>query len=303
MIFKNQELYGVLGNPVRHSLSPYLFNLWKQKREKKHAYFPLFLEEKNVEAFFLNFKQSGIKGINITKPYKEIALEYVDHVSKEVQEIGATNILINKHGILRAENSDADGFIKSLPEKIKSDFKEKRIRILGAGGSAKAILYACKKKGVHTLELTSRNMKKTQKVFEKFKDSNLINWQVIDWEERDKRDNICNKKETMNKSVDLIINTTPSGLKNSEGFNFDFGKLSSSCYIMDLVYNPFQTMFLNQAKKHNLEIQNGLKMFIEQARITYKLFFGSYPEDPENLIEILQSRINQMNLCFYQKSD
>ncbi|OQY01859.1 MAG: shikimate dehydrogenase [Desulfobacteraceae bacterium 4572_130] len=251
-IDSNTSLFGLLGNPVSHSLGHLIHN---------QAFF-----EKNINALYLPFKitnikkgiqaikELGIKGVSITIPFKQSVIPYLDEIDDLALKIGAVNTIINKKGKLYGYNTDCNGAIKSL-KKI-STIKDKKICIIGAGGAARAIAFGIKKENGKIL-IVNRTREKGEIL------ANQIKGELI---------SILDIKT---KSPDIIINTTSIGMTPDiyqTPLKKDF--LSKKMVVMDIVYNPLHTRFLKNAAKKGCTIINGLSMFVNQGAAQFELFTG-----------------------------
>ncbi len=246
-----KKLLGLIGHPLTHSFSQKYFS---QK----------FLKENITDYEYRNFDLTDIDtlpdllkqypnltGLNVTIPYKEKVLKYVDILSKEVQEIGAANTLaINKDKKVVAYNTDIYGFLESLKPFLKSHHR--KALILGTGGASKAVAYALRQLHVEYL-LVSRTPKGPNQIA--YTD---LNHKLV-------------------QSHKIVINTTPLGtypdVDVSPDFPYDF--ITPEHLIYDLIYNPDKTRFLQLAEKKGASIYNGLNMLYLQAEKAWKIWLSN----------------------------
>ncbi len=238
-----EHLFGLLAYAGKHSFSPsYFTSKFKKLNLTDHHY--SLLELQKIEDFSqLNWKD--YKGLNVTIPYKQSIIEYLDELSPLAQELGAVNtIVLTKNNRKIGFNTDVYGFTKSLSSFLNYNFNHSAI-ILGSGGASQAVQYVLNSLGIHFI-LVSRN--------------GPIKYEMIN--------------EEMIKSSALIINTTPLGMFPKEETKPDipYVFLSERHYLFDLVYNPKKTLFLKEAEKKNAQIKNGLEMLALQAEKSWEIW-------------------------------
>lgn len=237
--------YGLIGRQLGHSFSKDFFT------EK-------FIQE-NIEAEYHNFEfqeigevkslldRKDIKGLNVTIPYKQSIIPFLDEISEEAQVIGAVNTICFKNGKAIGHNTDAFGFARSIKPFLKNTHH--RALILGTGGASKAVAHVLENIGLDVLYV-SRNPQ----------DEEHFGYSAIN--------------SFMVQACGLIVNTTPVGMHPNEGDmpNFPTEYLSKDHLVVDLIYNPDKTKFLQEAEKQGAEIMNGLSMLKEQALKAYELW-------------------------------
>lgn len=257
--------FALLGNPVEHSLSPEIQAQFFRETGLKGGYICIPTESQDLLNNIKNLQALGFRGVNITIPHKEKVLEITENYSKEVKLIGAANTLIFDNLEIKAENTDWLGFSQSLPINIQN----KKALLIGAGGSAKAIVLALIKKKFSEITVLIRNSESAKAGAENIKSSFAgLNCAI----------NPCfiNDLNIANSNFDLIVNASPVGMS---GFNENESPLTESfiqnimnknCYFYDLIYNPEQTLFLKFAHKHGFNGQNGYRMLFLQAAYAFK---------------------------------
>lgn len=247
--------YGLIGWPLDHSFSSDYF---KKKFDDlglvNHSYknFPL----NHINQFpELILKQTQLKGLNVTIPYKEDIINFLDEIDPLAQEIGSVNCIKFRYTkgdfLLKGFNTDAWGFEQSIKQYLKLD-DIKNALIIGNGGSSKAIIYILKQHSVNC------------KIFAR-------NPEIDNGNQEFKIDEI---NEHLNTNTHLIINCTPIGMfpNNDQIIDLDYTLLNSDCFCMDLIYNPSKTMFLQQCEKQNCKILNGLEMLKYQADKSWEIW-------------------------------
>lgn len=243
--------FGLIGYPLAHSFSEKYFKEKFRKENISDCVYQLFPLEKINKLPKLILENPSLGGLNVTVPYKESVIKYLDELDKVAQVVGAVNcIQIEKRGKgdrLIGYNTDVIGFEQSLMPYLKS-YHQSAI-ILGTGGSAKAVAYVLKKLGI-AYTLVSRNAK----------DKNTIGYADL--------------TESFIQNHLLIINTTPLGMyPNTQLFpQIPYEHLTEQYLLFDLVYNPEQTLFLQKGKLQGATIKNGLEMLYLQAEKSFEIW-------------------------------
>ena len=258
--------YLVIGNPIKHSLSPQLHNYWIKKNNIDAVYKREKLENSDLESLVLKIKNKKINGVNVTVPFKKEVIQYLDTLSPEAKATKSVNTIYLQGNNVIGHNTDIGGFELAI-KNIKYDLSGKRVLILGAGGVVSSLIFALKRMKVIEITLSNRTRTKAEDI------SNLFNnLAIVDWGE------IPN--------FDMIINATSLGLNNNDEFNLDFSKLKNK-FFYDVIYNPQDTNFLKIARKFGNKTENGKKMFIYQAAEAFKIWHGVDPEINQEIYELL----------------
>jgi len=244
-----EKVFGLIGATVSHSFSKAYFDekfFREGLRDFHYELFPLS-NIKEIETLLKDTK--GLAGLNVTIPYKEQVLKYLDEVDGFAKKIGAVNVIKIKDGKLKGFNTDSDAFHETI-EKWLPKNKTFKALILGTGGSSKAVQEALKKLKIE-FKLVSRKPKKGDLTYEDLeKDPKIIGDSL------------------------LVINTTPLGMSpNTETMPpIDFEQITPEHYVYDLIYNPARTMFLQKAEMRNATIKNGLEMLHIQAEKAWMIW-------------------------------
>ncbi len=249
--------YLVIGNPIDHSLSPKLHNYWFKQNNIDAVYDKKKLNENELENIILNVKQEIISGVNVTVPFKNTVIPYLDELSKEAKVTQAVNTIYLKNKKVIGHNTDIEGF-KNAINKINFNFNNKKIFILGAGGVVPSIIYASIKMGSSEIMISNRTEKKAEKLQNIFNNIKLIKWGKTP-------------------DFDVIINATSLGLNQDDKIKLDFSETGKNKLFYDVVYNPSETNFLNLGKKLGNKYENGKLMFVYQAFSAFKLWHGIEP--------------------------
>ena len=246
--------FSVFGIPVKHSLSPLIHKEFAKEQGINIQY--KTIEPDSVDHFQTHadsfFSKKGL-GANITIPFKEQAFDFAEEHDLSALECGCANTLALQNNKIKAFNTDGQGFIKDLEEK-KIILSEKKVLILGAGGSARSIVNSLSKANVKKMAILSRTQKKVENLIEKYKS-------VSD---------ICNYEENL--KYHFIINTTPISL-NDEKIDFPINIFGSSSISYDLFYSKTETKFQLWSKDNGAhKTYDGLGMLIEQAALSYDIW-------------------------------
>lgn len=258
------DLYGVIGSPIRHSLSPTIHQVWIKDSDLNATYVPFLVD--NIHAFCEWAKSSNVAGFNVTLPHKEAILPYCDVLSDEVKAIGAANTIVNQEGQWHAYNTDAFGFYESVSTELAWDAAGQTALVLGAGGSAKAVVYALVKAGVKKVILCNRTVAKAEALLEPYQAHCDVSVARLD--------QIAQVIQS-DPEISLLVNTSSLGLQN-EVICEDLSALKASLRVYDLIYNPI-TPLLKTCAEMNIRACGGLGMLVYQAAAAFEYFTGLSP--------------------------
>lgn len=246
------EVYGVVGYPIKHSLSPVFQNFAFQHFYVNAVYVPFEVRPENFETALRGLKALNIKGVNVTLPYKEKALELADYVDPHARSIGAVNTLKFTDEGVYAYNTDWIGFLKAV-KKLVPEIRDLKTLVLGAGGSSRAVVYALKVEGARVF-LWNRTKDKAIRLCEEFGCT------------------VVNRPEEVLDDVSLLVNTTSSGLRDEDPPLFDYRLLRPDISVMDIIYR--ETPLLRTAKECGCKWQDGLDMLLYQGIESFKIWTG-----------------------------
>ncbi|MCM8757591.1 MAG: shikimate dehydrogenase [Candidatus Omnitrophica bacterium] len=276
------RIYGLIGFPVKHSLSPLMHNAAFGCLGIKAEYRLFPLKENELKYFLMNLSKNNIFGLNVTIPYKEKVLEYLDWKSEEVKTVGAVNtILVERNNYLKGYNTDGIGFYHHLRYGLKFNPKGKNVLILGAGGASKAISNQLAKKGIKTILIYDIDKEKSKNLA---KDINLKFKSC-------KAEDVDFLKNVQFKDIDLLINATPVGMKKEDPCLVKKEMLHKGILVYDLIYNPAQTKLLNLAKEVGARFSNGLGMLLYQGMFSFEIW--TKKRAPK---EIMEEALRKANL-------
>jgi len=270
------KIIGVIGKNIKNSLSPLFHNQIILKYSLNFCYLPFQVAETDLGKAIQGIKALNIRGVNITFPYKEKAIEFLDKVEKSARRIGAVNTIVNNKGFLTGYNTDVIGFKKSLQEDGEFVIKEKKAVILGAGGAARAVVYALLEEKIEEICIFNRTLEKAKKIkqnLSSFFPKSRIS--VFPLEGEDLKDKI--------EKAHLLVNATSLGMPpRVDNTPLPDEKLfHPDLLVYDLIYHPVRTLFLRQAERAGANIINGLPMLVYQGIESFYLWTGLKPEGEE----------------------
>lgn len=267
------EIFGVVGNPVGHSLSPVLYNACFDAADMNAVYLPFLVEGQEAE-FNLFLKNAidrwrmGFGGFSVTLPHKTRALDYAnqhgDFVDGLAETIGAVNTFkIGFNGITSGYNTDYAGAMDALTASMDADERDlhaQKVAVLGAGGAARAVVAGLTDLGAR-VTIYNRTVKKAQSLAQEF------------------RCKAASIDELADLNAAVVINCTSVGMHpDSDASPLPEGVIKPDMTVFDTVYNPVETRLLRQAKAAGAATVNGAEMFIRQAMAQYKIFIGDDPD-------------------------
>lgn len=245
------DKYGLIGYPLVHSFSQNYFNA-KFENERINAHYINFEIPSIDDLAEVLARNPELKGLNVTRPYKEKVIPFLDSISPEAKSIGAVNVIRVSHKgsktILKGFNSDVIGFTKSIEPMLESCHK--KAMILGTGGASKAVDYGLKSLGLETMFVSRFNRPGTVRY-----------------------DNITPE---MMKEYNVIVNCTPCGMypHTDECPNLPYEAIDEHNILYDLLYNPDLTLFMEKGAERGATIKNGLEMLLLQAFASWEFWHG-----------------------------
>ena len=259
--------YLVIGNPINHSLSPQLHNHWLKQNKINAIYEKEKIDLNDLKNLVLRVKKSEIYGLNITVPFKNDIISFLDKLSLEAESTQSVNTIHLKNNELVGYNTDVDGFELAI-KASKYDVSGKKVFILGAGGVVPSIIFTLKKMGASEIIVSNRTKNKADKLKKLFDNLTIVDWGEVPY-------------------FDMIINATSLGLNDKDEINLNFSKVEKGKFFYDVIYNPSETNFLKKAKLMGHKIENGKKMFMYQGASAFNIWHGVYPKIDEKIEKIL----------------
>jgi len=257
------QVYGIIGYPVEHSLSPLMQTAAFRHLSIAAVYVPFEVKPEELEDAVKGLKALSVKGFNVTVPHKEEVARLVDYLDEDAELLGAVNTVKREGSSFVGYNTDAEGFLRSLLEE-GVELKGKRAVMFGAGGAARAVGYALLKGGVKFLSIVNRSFPKAKEVGELL--GKLGNVLVYPLKE--------STVEVLLEEADLIVNTTSVGMKEGEPQLFDYSRIPPGITVVDIIYNPPMTPLLKAAKEKGCKVVNGLGMLVHQGAVAFEIWTG-----------------------------
>jgi 3-dehydroquinate dehydratase/shikimate dehydrogenase len=257
---KETKLYGVVGNPVSHSMSPVIHNSSFIEKGLNSVYVPMKVLD--IETFIKDFRKMDFRGFSVTIPHKESILPFLDDIDPVAGKIRAINTVVNQDGRLTGHNTDCMAAVKGLEGGMEGEngtLKGKKVAIIGAGGAARAIAFGLKEKGCD-ITIYNRTLERAKRL------SNDVGCKFNRFE------------EISELNTDVLINSTSIGMfPNVEESPVPKAVLKANMVVFDAVYNPIETKLLKDAEERGCHTVNGLTMFINQAAEQFRLWTGIEP--------------------------
>jgi shikimate dehydrogenase len=273
---KNKKKFLVIGNPIKHSLSPQLHQYWFGKNKINAEYKKLKIDQKQIKKILDKIRKKQVEGINVTIPFKNSVIKYLDILEGDAKKTSSVNTIYLRKQNLIGDNTDVYGFAFGILKKIKS--KIKAAGIIGAGGVTSSIILALIKKGVKKIYITNRTFSKL-KVFKK-KFRGIIF--PVRWNEHLK----------VFREVQILINVSSLGMQGQKDLKFDFSTFNKKINVVDIVYNPENTKFLRDARRYGHKAFSGLDMFVYQAQKAFYIWNKKKPKITNDIYKKLRKLIN-----------
>ena len=249
---RDARVYGVVADPVRHSISPAVHNRAFQARRVDAVYLPFLVKPAQLKDFFILAGKLPLAGFSVTIPHKQKILRYLDLVDPLARRIGAVNTVWRKAGKWRGTNSDADGVIRPLERHLR--LGKTTVLLAGNGGAGRGAAYALRAAGVK-LAITGRNIDRVRALAK-----------VCDAE-------ALTKEQACARMFDVLVHSTPLGMYPKVEQSFFDAKIPAKL-VFDMVYNPLDTLLVRMAKDQGATVIRGLEMFLEQASRQFEIWTG-----------------------------
>jgi len=263
------KVYGVVGDPVAHSLSPAIMNA-AMRRENVNAVY-VALHAKTLKDLLACVKDIPIHGLSVTMPYKEAILKYLDNTDSHTTKVGACNTIVRmQDGKLYGFNTDTAGVVRPLEQRIT--IAESKILVLGAGGAARAAVFGLKERGAEVYIL-NRNVAKGQKLA------------------RQARARTAKRQDLKKLKFDVVINATPVGMGASRESPLNENEINTQ-YLFDMVYDPSETRLMELARARGAQIIPGIEMFVQQAARQFEIWTGK-PAPGDEMLRVVTGELNE----------
>ncbi|MFQ5681071.1 MAG: shikimate dehydrogenase [Candidatus Omnitrophota bacterium] len=279
--------YGLIGYPLGHSLSAVMHNAALRHLGIEAQYCLFEIAPRRLKGFMLRLRDKGdIRGLNITIPYKQRVMKYLDRLDNSARDIGAVNTIKREpDGRLAGFNTDGCAFMRRLRE-LGFSPRGKRIAILGAGGAARAVALGLAREAPQVIRIYNRHLRRAKQLAGFVRRQFEVNIEAAD--------DIAGLDIP---GVDLLVNATPLGMQPKDACLVDEGSFSRGILVYDLIYNPPRSELLLRAQRQGARTENGLKMLLYQGAQAFNLW-TNLPA-PERIME---AAISPSPVCRAAKS-
>lgn len=270
----------VIGWPIGHSRSPLIHNYWLARHGIAGSYERIAVAPAGLEKFFARVRSGEFVGCNITLPHKESAIAYLDRLENEARICGSVNTIYWKDADLVGDSTDGAGFAENVMASVKGfAWAGRKVLLLGAGGSARAIIAGLLRREVEGVTVWNRAPQRAGALAQAFGEKVSAAGQ----------DSLVHAA----RRSDIIVNTTSAGLAGTPPLDFPFGGISEKKIVADIVYVPLVTPFLQQARAAGHVIVPGLGMLLHQAVPGFEKWFGVRPEVTRELHDLVARDIEK----------
>lgn len=261
------KLYGLLGHPVGHSMSPIMHNDQFAFLGLDCYYHAFDVHPEELENAVKGIRSLGLSGFNVTIPHKVEIMKYLDEIDEEALQIGAVNTVVNRDDKLYGYNTDGKGFVVSLQNIAGLDLLNKKMLIIGAGGAARGIFVTLARMGAKKIDIANRTLEKAE--------------QLISDNPYPIQSNARSIKEAEENLQDyqIIINTTSVGMSPKiEELPLQLTNMKPGTILSDIIYNPLETKWLKEGKTLGALTQNGVGMFVGQGALAFEMWTKKKPD-------------------------
>jgi len=267
-ITSNTKILCIIGNPIEHSMSPLMHNAAINDLNLDYIYLPFKIFPDNLKFAVEGIRAFNIIGINVTIPFKQKIMQYLDEIDPIAEKIGAINTIKNDEGYLTGKNTDADGGIEAL-KNAGYNISGKNILLLGAGGAAKALTYKMAEE-VNKIVIINRSLKRALKL-----SNNIRKYFGVNIEAKNLSKNVL-KEECL--KTNIIINTTPIGMyPNVDDSLIPVEFLHEDLIVYDIIYNPMETKLIRDANQKGCKTLGGLDMLVNQGALAFEWWTNKKP--------------------------
>ncbi|ANU25587.1 shikimate dehydrogenase [Planococcus versutus] len=267
-----KKWYAVIGDPITHSLSPFMHEAWFDEHEIDAAYLPIHVEPSQLEKSFEAMKTLGISGFNITLPHKRSIVPLLGKLEKSAMQMNAVNTVSFDGAEYSGLNTDGDGFVRSLL--VHDVDKTAKVLLIGAGGAARGIAYALKRAGFMDITITNRTYRRAEELATEIQSSAIT----------------LTESEERLVEFEVLVQTTSVGLTTSEALPISLNGVKAGTLVADIIYTPLETPFLKKAAEKNCVTLNGVGMFVYQGAIAFEQWTGVQP-NTEKMIQLITEKL------------
>lgn len=277
-------VFGIIGHPLRHTLSPVMQNTALQACGLDGVFVPFDVQPARLGEAVAGLRALGIKGVNVTIPHKTAVIPYLDGLDESAEAAGAVNTINNEEGRLVGYNTDGDGLVRSLAEEFAFNPENSAIVVIGAGGAARGAVAAICRAGARRITIANRSRDRAADLVKamvgRYPDTDLT---VADFGE---------PLTTILGGADLVVNSTSLGMNGEAIVGLDLKALNRDAVVYDMVYAPPVTPLLQEARQLGLRHANGLGMLAAQGELALRIWTGNVP--PIGLMKGVLARISAL---------
>ena len=267
-----KKWYAVIGDPIAHSLSPIMHEIWFQENDIDASFIPIHVEPSKLKEACESLKLLGASGFNVTVPHKQAIIPFLDGIDDTAATMNAVNTVVRNGKNFKGSNTDGDGFVQSL---LAAEPKlDTQILLVGAGGAARGIAFALNRAGFEHVTITNRTYRRAEELAAETGSKTVT--------KADAEQNLD--------SFDIIIQTTSVGLAEDEALPISLENVREGALAADIVYNPIDTPFLKKAEEKGCRTLNGVGMFVYQGAISFERWTGIKP-DTEKMIQLITEKL------------
>ena len=278
------KIVGIIGEPITHSRSPQIHNAAIAALGLDYVYVPFHVQPDDLGAAIEGFKAANVVGINVTIPHKQYVIPYLDEISREATLIGAVNTVIFKDGAISGENTDAPGFLQAMQEDGLDVPQGGSAVVIGAGGSARAIVVALALAGVRMICIANRTVSRAVALATDLSEKTGVSIYGIGLDDSKLSDAVGTSQ--------LIVNTASTSMDVSHPLLIDPEWLEPQSIVYDIVYTPPETRLLRAAAEKDCHTIGGLGMLVHQGAIAFERWTGINPP-VEIMRQALQDAFDQ----------
>ena len=271
-----KKLFGVVGDPIAHSMSPAMHNDLFELYGIDASYLPFHVSKDDLESAVKGLKALGASGFNVTIPHKTEIIPYLDGIDPLAEAIGAVNTVKNEGGLFVGYNTDGPGFVKGLETHV-ADLLSRSALIIGAGGAARAIYFSMAKAGFKHIDICNRTLNKAEELVSAC--PYKVDSKVLDYETAER--NLENYQ--------LVVQTTSIGMHPAiESVPLSTNNIAQHSFVSDIIYNPLKTKLLKEASVKGASTQNGIEMFVYQGALAFEKWTGIFPDTERMKANVLR---------------
>lgn len=276
------KVVGIIGHPISHTFSPLMHNAAFRALGLNYVYLPFEVRPDALEEAIHGIRALGMVGVNVTVPHKEACMAFLDEMTQQAQVLGAVNTIVLHEGLLVGYNTDGQGFLRFLKEDFSFNPKGKKAMVLGAGGAARAVVASLMEEESGEVVVANRSFHRATCLCMDMVRALPSYPQPIP---------VPLPSQLMAEHLDtcqLLINATSVGMRGQEALPLEPALLHEGLVVVDLIYNPAQTMLLVEAQKRGLKCANGLGMLLYQGAVAFEKWTGQHPP-----IEVMRKALEE----------